>query len=339
MNPSLEDIDDNGFRNRKVLQEADIVTLGDSHTFGNNVSSENSWPQQLANMTNMTVYNFGVGGYGSLQYYYLINEAIKLKPKYVILGLYLVNDLYDVCTSIRGLDFWNKWAREHNYNLALCSDPKTSPPLHRSATLKAVKSLSKQTAIGSLILYSWGKMSARLSIIRNRNKKTKKDNAVYGNVVVNEETNKTVITDARISRHERYTDLNQADVFLAVEITRDIFKDMKKKTDLNGIDFSVIFIPSKERSFFDYLVERGYQLPSKYYKLVSNEDNLVNKYSAFFREINIKFVDAKPYVVKELYRSGSVYPYADDGHPLEVGYKAYAQAVYDNIFARDANSR
>ena len=47
MDISLRDIDENGFRNPKLFEEVDIVTVGDSFTYGNNVSSEKSWPQQL----------------------------------------------------------------------------------------------------------------------------------------------------------------------------------------------------------------------------------------------------------------------------------------------------
>ena len=57
MDPSFPEIDSNGFRNSEVLAQADIVTIGDSHTYGYNVRSEESWPQQLANMSQKIVYN------------------------------------------------------------------------------------------------------------------------------------------------------------------------------------------------------------------------------------------------------------------------------------------
>jgi len=122
MNPSLKDIDSNGFRNKnkKEAKKFDIVTLGDSHTFGYNVSSEESWPQQLAHMANKSVYNFGIGGYGILQYYRLFDEAIKLKPKHIILGLFLENDLNDLCKLMNKKGFWKKWAKKRGYNIEPC---------------------------------------------------------------------------------------------------------------------------------------------------------------------------------------------------------------------------
>jgi len=58
VNPELAGIDSSGFRNPTVLRTAEIVAIGDSHTFGYNVSSEDDWPTQLADMTGRTVYNF-----------------------------------------------------------------------------------------------------------------------------------------------------------------------------------------------------------------------------------------------------------------------------------------
>ena len=62
LKPFSKEGDQNGFRNKKAIEKAEIVTLGDSHTFGYNVSIEESWPQQLSHMTNLSVYNLGMGG-------------------------------------------------------------------------------------------------------------------------------------------------------------------------------------------------------------------------------------------------------------------------------------
>lgn len=48
LDPRLDDVDANGFRNADVLQQADIVAIGDSQTQGFNAAAEGSWPQLLA---------------------------------------------------------------------------------------------------------------------------------------------------------------------------------------------------------------------------------------------------------------------------------------------------
>lgn len=54
------EIDSAGFRNTDPADPPDIVAIGDSHTYGVNVSSSMSWPQVLGRNTGHSVYNFGV---------------------------------------------------------------------------------------------------------------------------------------------------------------------------------------------------------------------------------------------------------------------------------------
>ena len=120
--PSFPGIDANGFRNPRTQKQVDLVAIGDSHTYGNNVRTEDSWPYQLADLTGMTVYNFGIGGYGSLQYHHLMDEAIKLKPQVIVIGLYLANDIINPCKLINTMDYWQNWADAKGFNTQPCSD-------------------------------------------------------------------------------------------------------------------------------------------------------------------------------------------------------------------------
>ena len=81
-----------GFRNRKVPSSADIVAIGDSHTYGNTAKMTESWPFVLGKLTGGDVYNLGMGGYGPNQYYYLLKtKALGLKPKVILGGLIRIN--------------------------------------------------------------------------------------------------------------------------------------------------------------------------------------------------------------------------------------------------------
>jgi hypothetical protein len=85
-----------GFRNKTIPDKFDIIIIGDSQTYGVSAIAKLSYPSQLNNMTEDTVYNMGIGGYGAYQYKYLLKEkALKLNPKTVIVGFYFGNDLYD----------------------------------------------------------------------------------------------------------------------------------------------------------------------------------------------------------------------------------------------------
>src|SRR5262245_48740245 len=85
-----------GFRNKSVPTKADIVAIGDSQTYGVAASAANSWPAVLQRLTHKSVYNLALGGYGPVQYDYLLeNKAILLNPATIVVGFYFGNDLRD----------------------------------------------------------------------------------------------------------------------------------------------------------------------------------------------------------------------------------------------------
>jgi len=99
--------DEWGFRNKAVPKSADIVTLGDSHTYGNTAKMTESWPFVLGRLTGMSVYNLGLGGYGPNQYLYLLkNKALGLHPRVIICGLWLGDDFDNALKITYGLDYW-----------------------------------------------------------------------------------------------------------------------------------------------------------------------------------------------------------------------------------------
>src|SRR2546425_6494051 len=91
--------DANGFRNASVPPKVDVVALGDSQTWGINVHTDDAWPQQLERLSGRSVYNMGVGGYGPIQYWILMDKALSLSPKVIVVGLYFGNDLYDAYST------------------------------------------------------------------------------------------------------------------------------------------------------------------------------------------------------------------------------------------------
>jgi len=315
--PSVLDIDENGFRNPAVPEEVDIVAMGDSHTYGVNVKSENSWPAQLARMSGMTVYNLGVGGYSPLQYYYLYDTGISLKPKRIILALYTANDLNDVCKFIERSEYWREWAAVRGYDTGVC--------IGSSGWLSRINKV-----LSASNLY-WAAARA----IKRVNEGTDFGDSIS----ISDERNPTLIKYGTIGSHRKNMDLERERISLGLAVTEDLLSEMKKRAGSLGIEFSVVLIPSKEVVFFDYLKKKGYELPADYTGLVDNENELVAEFSRFFRAEGIRFTDARPYIEKELYTSGGVYSTTDDCHPLEAGYNAYARAAYEGIIMDDPHEK
>ena len=87
--------DTRGWRNAYTLKHADIVALGDSQTYGYNVSFRDAWPQRLGQMLHRSVYQMASGGFGPGQYLLLFGEAANLHPNVLLATYYLGNDLFD----------------------------------------------------------------------------------------------------------------------------------------------------------------------------------------------------------------------------------------------------
>ncbi len=94
-NPLKADHDSAGYRNPTRPARADIVTLGDSQTYGPADDAGAGWPQALARARSQTVYNMAVPAYGPGQSLLQLDEALSLRPRLIVVAPYFGNDLYD----------------------------------------------------------------------------------------------------------------------------------------------------------------------------------------------------------------------------------------------------
>jgi hypothetical protein len=92
-------------RNPMVPTRADVVVIGDSQTYGVGVIGAASYPAVLARISGRSTYAMSLGGYGPVEYAYLVNQALALRPKVVVVGLYLGNDIADAHLSL-ALEHW-----------------------------------------------------------------------------------------------------------------------------------------------------------------------------------------------------------------------------------------
>jgi hypothetical protein len=83
-----------GFRNARVPGKAALVTIGDSMTYGYLAARRDNWPSVVGRETGLTVYNVSMGGWGPSQYLCAMKTYVpRLKPKIIIIGFYLGNDV------------------------------------------------------------------------------------------------------------------------------------------------------------------------------------------------------------------------------------------------------
>lgn len=93
-------VDEMGFCNvpgiYKGRSRSDVVTVGDSFTWCNSVSPEETWTAQLSALAGRSTYNLGRGGAGVYEYLQILKGfGVRKKPRLVMLAVYEGTDLRD----------------------------------------------------------------------------------------------------------------------------------------------------------------------------------------------------------------------------------------------------
>jgi hypothetical protein len=297
VDPGLPDVDWRGVRNAAALDRADIVAIGDSHTYGYNVESEDAWPAQLSRMTGKSAYNFGIPSYGIYQYAALIEEAVELRPSHVIVALFPANDLQGpVGCVVLAQEAWQKRIELLDLEVPQACAPSTEP------TQEAGFSVSR--------LYDWFAVNTALVNIVDR--------AITNPEVV--AVGPTVVTRALLADHTAATDLETELNATHIRNAARIFGHIDATARAHGARLSVLFVPSKERVLTadtngtDSAVERA----------VAAEADLFGRLGAMLDSLGIPHADATPQMAKVA--GAESYP-PFDGHPFADGYRAYAETA------------
>jgi len=103
-----------GFRNASVPVAADIVTIGDSMTYGNNAVMEQNWPAWMLaalRRDDVNVYNMSTGGWAAVQYLDMLDYAAAFRPYLVVVAFYSGNDPLESFQMAQGNRNW-QWLLE-----------------------------------------------------------------------------------------------------------------------------------------------------------------------------------------------------------------------------------
>lgn len=323
---SFPEIDSDGFRNPHSSLKPEIVTLGDSFTYGYNVESNSSWPQQLGKLATRSVYNYGIGGYGPMHYSWLIDKAIAKSPQWILIGIHLPNDINDVCKVFSFPSYWLKWALSNKVDITRCnikSEQATESKTPSSSTaIQDLKLIIRKTAIGSAL--------GTLVVDRLNDLLSRKD--LSGNIMFVDGRNDFYISKEFNVYTANNSDLNKPELQFAAELAEKAFIDMRDKATAQNIKLGVVFIPSKQSVFQRYLEKAGQKLPAEFIQVIENEAILERRFEAQLDRAGIPWVNTRQGLVDLLEVQFSVYPFRDDDHPLAPGYAAIAKAAYHRFF-------
>jgi hypothetical protein len=340
-NPAYPGHDRLGFRNPKVPAKAHIVALGDSHTYGTGVESEEAWPKQLQSMTGEIVYSMAHGGYGPTHSLILWDEAVALKPRIVIEAFYAGNDLFE--------------SFDHVYNKGQLPELKSSDPELQARVREAEQSEPIREHV--LGMFRKGKISVTRFSLRWFRQQLSQRSKIYGLLRrawyesrrVIEKSNKTSqekweIAKALAALHPSYTQvfsngqfktvftseyrlsaLNLEDPRIAegLQISLRAIQRMHKFATARNLRFLVVLIPTKE-AVFRQLWQNP---PMSYRKVTEHEERFWTTTRDFLNHDGIEYLDALPALRKQLAAGIQPYQVSSDGHPNEYGHRAIARLV------------
>ena len=310
-----------GFRNREVPKTADIVAVGDSHTFGNTAKMDESWPYVLGRLTGRYVYNMGMGGYGPNQYFHLSNsKALSLKPNVIVWGLYMGDDFQNAYSITYGLNYWADLRKLQGQN---ADADIWDPPVPKPGWLKKARMwLSWHSVIYQLVFHAspGGRLQGEAQI---RNAAQLYPGAATSLIVPGKNILEAFRPKSMLSR----LDQDNQDIREGMRITFELIRQINEICQQEHIRFVVVVIPIKEEVFSDYL-EHNPTLPlgDVVDKLLPNDRLARQKTFEFLTKSHIPYVDPLPALKRslgdELYARS-----ATDMHPSKNGYRVIGEAV------------
>ena len=311
-----------GFRNPGVPETADIVAIGDSHTYGNTARMEDSWPYVLGRLTGRTVYNMGMGGYGPNQYLYLLEtRALSLKPRIIICGFYMGDDFENAFSITYGLDHWAylRGLPADKVNYDIWGAPPSPPSWHKRIRVW----LSQHSVVYQVVFHTSlvGRLQGQVQI----NRAPQFDSSVTSLIVPEKNILEAFRPIGMLSR----IDQGDPNVREGMRITFKLLQEMNETCRQNRVQFLVVVIPAKEMVFEDYL-EHNPKLPLSDVldKLVANERLARDRTFQSLTDSNISYVDVLPELKAS--RQNELYARtAADMHPNKNGYRVIAEAILE----------
>lgn len=347
-NPRWYDHDKRGFRNPLALDHAEVVMLGDSHTYGTGVESDQTWPALVGAFGTVT-YNMGFSGWAPSQGYLLLGQVLELQPEVVVYGLYFGNDFVDVYAHAAARPELRRFI----------------PPAlaDTSAQLERIKPIREQ-AQALFNLRDTTRAQVPAGAVWEIRRLLSTHSRLYGLVrtlrtTLRGEADRPALLSrdldqslARLSEDQRrlvlpyrgpewktlltpsYRNLVLDDhdprIRAGVGASKEMLAAMDSVCRSRGVRFLVVLLPTKESVFSPRIPrsERSAALDS----LVRNEARVHDELIAWMRQRNLAFLDVLPDL-----RSSAVQPYFmdADGHPDAVGHRVIARAVYRALRKQD----
>jgi hypothetical protein len=335
-NPSYPDHDPKGFRNRQIPQpgRVDVITLGDSQTYGYGVAWDESWPLQLAHLKHQTVYNMAIEDSGPVQSLLLFDEVLEFRPKAVLAAIYLGNDLFNSYDAVYLKKLAPTLGSTDKQTLKVLDELEKHNPLidqihkegaiayqdDREYEIPSKHFLAEHSKLWGLFQAAYRTLFQReddWDAIQKEVLKTKEHRQAFDNGKVR----------AVFTPNYRLIAVDTGDLRIreGLRITLDAVLLMAEKAQTQQISFSVILIPTKENVFKNLV--KSDSVSDAYKRQTAMEAQVHQKILNFLQSKKIPVIDALSEMRQQTRKGAALYPITWDGHPNKVGYRAIAEAI------------
>jgi hypothetical protein len=308
-----------GYRNKNVPEVVDIVAIGDSHTYGISAKYSDSWPSILQRLTGRTVYNLSLGGYGPVEYYYLLKaKALTLSPSLIIVGLYLGNDISNAYRTVYRNNFWRSLRRTD-------VTPVENIEWHKVHRETFSYKLS-QWLPGKSVLYRFISSSVLGDELRNLREIYRGEE-----VIMFREKAHNITTGFTPTSKLKAMNLKIPEVEEGLRITLELINQMSELCRKKGINFLVVLIPTKETVYSDF-IKNNNSLPNSQTidELIRSESELNDKVKSYLKRHDIAYVDVLGHL-RNAAGSVQLYPTNFGGHTNKNGYEIIANSIHQYL--------
>jgi lysophospholipase L1-like esterase len=313
LEPGASGHDQWGFRNREVPKRADVVTIGDSQTYGIGVPRFSSWPAQLGELTGLQVYNASLAAYSPVQYYELLRRyALRLKPSTVVVGFYAGNDLLESYRAVYALPYHAARRRADVAPVGIDVPAST----HRPPLVKRLHNWLSSHSVLYRVTVSSITPTQPAELIRAE----KSDDLVH----FRHGASSTAFAPGY---RLRTLDLDSLAVREGLRISLVHMEDMARLCDSAGVAFFIALIPTKER-VYQPLIEADPELRQHpvLRELLMHEAEVDQRVRKFLQQRGISYIELLP-ALRDAINRRPIYRADDDGHPIPAGYSVIAREV------------
>ena len=346
MAPNSPGHDVRGFRNPAGQEAADVVAIGDSQTWGINVRQDETWPSVLSRVGKVSVYSMSLGGWGPIQYELLAGDALLLKPRAVLIGIYFGNDIFDSCNHAYGTDAYPQYRHVDVDHAAALSDlharlkvaddqTRVGRALQQLAEMGGVVRLWQRLARHSLIiqvLMTHGLLPAIPSVEELYEMADAAWAREHPEVasVYSWSRGSTVMT---YGYRGVAVDLANACIRDGVRITKEVLDALKRLDDRTTTRIGIVFIPTKESVYAKADRSLWAHMPKEFKDLAHNETTIKDELLDHCKRTRMVCIDSAVHLVEAAQKGMVLYKADSDGHPIAEGYRQIAYAGQEALEA------